>query len=242
MNTLRWFRRAATILRGTPLHPQWLLDSRASVERWAAPHLEGVVLDIGCGDRWLEPHVQQRGHYIGLDSLKTGAALYGARPSLFGDASRLPVADASIDTVVLLEVLEHLEHPREALDEIARVLKPGGRLLLSMPFLYPIHDAPHDFQRYTIHGLTREISAVGFDVGAISAARHSLEAAGLLAAIGCAGVAIEALRQRSLSLLVLPLVLVAIPLINLAAWLAARLLPDWPALTSGYRVLATKPA
>lgn len=242
MNTLRWFRRAATILRGTPLHPQWLLDSRRSVEAWASLHLDGLVLDIGCGDRWLEPLVRQRGHYLGLDSLETGAALYGARPSLFGDASRLPVADASIDTVVLLEVLEHLESPRQALEEIARVLKPGGRLLLSMPFLYPIHDAPHDFQRYTTHGLAREMAAVGFDVRSIDPTRHALEAAGLLAAIGCAGVAIEALRQRSLSLLLVPFVLVAIPPVNLLAWIAARLLPDWPALTSGYRVLAAKPA
>jgi SAM-dependent methyltransferase len=240
--TLQGLRHSLSWLRRTPLHPQWLLDSRQSVERWASPHLTGLILDIGCGDRWLEPLVAGRGHYIGLDSLATGAALYGARPSLFGDAATLPLADASLDCVVLLEVLEHLEHPRRALGEIARVLKPGGRLLLSMPFLYPIHDAPHDFQRYTTHGLAREISAVGLDVDAITNARHSLEASGLLAAIGCAGVAIEALRQRSLSLLVVPFVLIAVPLINLAAWIAARLLPDWPALTSGYRVIATKPA
>jgi len=240
--TLQGLRRSLSWLRWTPLHPQWLLDSRASVARWTAPHLKGLVLDIGCGDRWLEPLVAGRGHYIGLDSLATGAALYGARPSVFGDASRLPIADASIDTVVFFEVLEHLEDPREALEEIARVLRPGGRLLLSMPFLYPIHDAPHDFQRYTTHGLAREISKVGLTVNVISNTRHSLECAGLLAAIGCAGVAIEAVRRRSLSLLLVPLVLIAIPTINLAAWIAARLLPDWPALTSGYRLTATKPA
>jgi SAM-dependent methyltransferase len=219
-----------------------LLDSRQSVMDWAAPHLGGTVVDIGCGDRWLESHVGAHGHYIGLDSIVTGALLYGGRPDIFGDAASLPFADGSIDCVVLLEVLEHLEHPRRALEEIARVLKPGGRLLLSMPFLYPIHDAPHDFQRYTTHGLAREISAVGLDVGAITTTRHSLEAAGLLAAIGCAGVAIESVRRRSLSLVLMPVVLAAIPVINLAAWIAARLLPDWPALTSGYRVSAAKPA
>jgi len=239
---LQGLRRSLSWLRHTPLHPQWLLDSRQSVEAWAAPHLAGVVLDIGCGDRWLEPLVAGRGQYVGLDSLATGAALYGARPSLFGDAASLPFPDRSIDCIVLLEVLEHLEQPREALREIASVLKPGGRLLLSMPFLYPIHDAPHDFQRYTTHGLIRELTAVGFDVRSIDSTRHALEAAGLLAALGCAGVAIEALRKRSLSLLLVPFVLVAIPLINLAAWIVARLLPDWPALTSGYRVVAAKPA
>jgi SAM-dependent methyltransferase len=240
--TLQGLRRSLSWLRRTPLHPQWLLDSRESVERWAAPHVEGVVLDIGCGDRWLEPLVAGRGQYVGLDSLATGAALYGARPSLFGDAASLPFPDRSIDCVVLLEVLEHLEHPREALREIARVLKPGGRLLLSMPFLYPIHDAPHDFQRYTTHGLAREMTAVGFEVRSIDPTRHAFQAAGLLVTISCAGVAIEAFRRRSPALVLVPFVLVTIPIVNTVAWVAARLLPDWPALTSGYRVLASRRA
>jgi SAM-dependent methyltransferase len=239
---LQTLRRSLSWLRRTPLHPQWLLDSRKSVERWAAPHLEGVILDIGCGDRWLEGLARERGQYLGLDSLATGATLYGARPDLFGDAATLPFANGSIDCVVLLEVLEHLEHPRQALHEIARVLKPGGRLLLSMPFLYPIHDAPHDFQRYSVHGLAREVRAVGLELRTIESTRNAIEAAGLLSAIACAGVAIESVTRRRLSAILAPAPLAAIPVINLVAWTAARLLPDWPALTTGYRVLAGKPA
>jgi SAM-dependent methyltransferase len=229
-------------LRQTPLHPQWLLDSRPSVAAWAAPHLGGRVLDIGCGDRWAEPLVGARGQYIGLDSIVTGARLYGAKPDIFGDAARLPIREDSIDCVVFLEVLEHLEHPRQALEDIARVLKPGGQVLLSMPFLYPIHDAPYDFQRYTRHGLLREVESVGLGVRSITASRHACEAAGLLAAIACGGVAVAAVEQRRLSLILVPLLLATVPVINLVAWAAARLLPDWPALTSGYRVIASKPA
>lgn len=238
---LRSLRRSLSWLRSTPLHPQWLLDSRASVERWASPHLHGLVLDIGCGDRWLEALVRERARYVGLDSVATGATLYGASPDLFADATMLPFKEDSVDCVVLLEVLEHLEHPRRALHEIVRVLRPGGRLLLSMPFLYPIHDAPHDFQRYTRHGLERELRAAGLELRSIVSTRHALEAAGLLAAIACAAVALESVTRRRLSLILAPALLVAIPVINLVAWAAARLLPDWPALTTGYRVLAGKP-
>jgi SAM-dependent methyltransferase len=223
------------------MHPQWLLAPRRSEAEWLAPHLVGTVVDVGCGDRWLEGHIGPHAHYIGLDSVSTGAVLYGARPTVFGDAASLPFQDGSVDCVVFLEVLEHLEHPRQAIGEIARILKPGGRVLLSMPFLYPIHDAPYDFQRFTIHGLAREISAVGLELEQQNSVRHALETAGLLAAIGCAGVAIESLRHRRQSLVLLPFVLAAVPLINVMAWIAARLLPDWPALTSGYRVRATKP-
>ncbi len=238
--TLQRLRRALSWLRRPPLHPQWLLDSRESVARWAAPHLEGAVLDLGCGDRWLEPLVEGRGQYVGLDSLATGAARHGARPRLFGDAASLPVTDAAIDCVVLLEVLEHLEDLRAALREISRTLKPGGRVLLGMPRQYPIHDAPQHVQHYTTHGLAREMTAAGFEVRSIDRSRHAVEAAGLLVAIGCAGVAIEAFRRRSPALVLVPLVLAMIPVANLTAWVAARLLPDWPALTTGYRVLPTK--
>lgn len=238
----RSLRRSLSWLRRTPLHPQWLLDTRASVERWASPHLDGLVLDIGCGDRWLEALVRERAHYVGLDSIATGATLYGASPDLFADATMLPIKEDSVDCVVLLEVLEHLEHPRRALHEIVRVLRPGGRLLLSMPFLYPIHDAPHDFQRYTRHGLERELRAAGLELRSIVSTRHALEAAGLLASIGCAAVALESVTRRRLSLILAPALLAAIPIINVIAWAFARLLPDWPALTTGYRVLAGKPA
>jgi len=234
-------RRWLAWLRCTPLHPQWLLDSQQSIARWAEPSLHGSVLDIGCGDRWIEPHLANGAFYVGLDSIATGARLYQSRPSMFGDAPALGIRDGCVDCVLLLEVLEHLESPRSALREIHRVLRPGGRLLLSMPFLYPIHDAPHDFQRYTTYGLAREMAAVGLVVRSIVPTRHALEAAGLLGAIACGAVAVAAVERRSPAMLLLPLLVATIPVINCLAWIGARLLPDWSALTSGYRVIAEKP-
>lgn len=64
-----------------------------------------------------------------------------------------PVSDATYDTVLCSEVLEHVANPHAALREICRVLRPGGALLLSVPFLARLHEEPHDYFRYTEHGL-----------------------------------------------------------------------------------------
>lgn len=69
------------------------------------------------------------------------------------DAYCLPFPDDSFEVALCTEVLEHLHTPAEALVEIGRVLKPGGKLLLTTPFAYPIHYAPTDYYRYTRFGL-----------------------------------------------------------------------------------------
>src|SRR4030095_5709220 len=69
------------------------------------------------------------------------------------DAQALGLADAVFDVVLCTEVLEHLPEPQRALDEMFRVLKPSGTLLLTTRFLFPIHDAPHDYFRFTKYGL-----------------------------------------------------------------------------------------
>ncbi len=67
-----------------------------------------------------------------------------------------------------------------------------------------------------------------------------METVGLLTAIACGGVAIAAIKQRGVSLLLLPLLCVAIPIVNVVAWTMARLIPNWAALTLGYRVVAER--
>ena len=77
---------------------------------------------------------------------------------LQGDAHQLPLADNSVDTVVLQAVIEHLEEPDAAVAEAWRVLKPGGVLYVEMPFLQGFHADPHDYQRYTLPGLRKRLS------------------------------------------------------------------------------------
>jgi len=67
----------------------------------------------------------------------------------------LPLESGSFDTVVLTDVLEHVYQPHRLMAEIARVLAPRGKLLLSVPFFYWVHEAPHDYARYTSYMLRR---------------------------------------------------------------------------------------
>lgn len=63
------------------------------------------------------------------------------------------VESESFDTIILSDVLEHIREPAILMSEITRILRPGGTLLLNVPFMYQIHEAPHDYYRYTCYGL-----------------------------------------------------------------------------------------
>ena len=74
-------------------------------------------------------------------------------PDVVCDVCDMPFPDNSFDAVFLIEVLEHVHNPPKALSEIYRVLKPGGNLIFSVPFIFPLHDRPGDYFRYTKYGL-----------------------------------------------------------------------------------------
>lgn len=233
-------RSLASKLRRTPLHPQWLLGSEYLAGGWIREHARGRVLDVGCASRWIERWLPTECSYVGLDYPATGRDLYKAHPDVFADASALPLRDSTFDTVVMLEVLEHLRFPSEALHELARVVRPRGKVLLSMPFLYPIHDAPHDYQRLTIHGLIRDVEAAGLKVEQVTPVLGSMETSGLITCLALSGTIMKLIERSDLRLLFVPLLVLVIPFVNLTAWLASRLLPSWNAVTNGYRLTATR--
>ncbi len=78
------------------------------------------------------------------------------KPDVVADAQKLPFSDGEYEMVLCTEVLEHVRNPKAAMDEIFRVLKPGGMVVLTTRFVYPIHDAPNDFWRYTRYGLLHQ--------------------------------------------------------------------------------------
>jgi SAM-dependent methyltransferase len=109
--------------------------------------------------------------YIGMD-------LPGpdSRADLAWDGNVIPLPDASVDCALLTEVLEHCPEPQRVLTEVHRVLKPEGFLFITVPFIWPIHDVPHDEFRYTPYSLQRMLSKAGFADPSIEATggRHAM--------------------------------------------------------------------
>ena len=145
-----------------PSH-NWLITSIN--RRWAArvaPLARGELLDVGCGTKPYEsifrPHVSR---YIGLEHSST---LHGRdKVDVWGEAAALPFPDATFDTVVAFQVLEHCEDPATVLQEMHRVLRPGGIVIVTTPVLWGVHEAPRDFYRFTRYGLEHLFGLAGFD-------------------------------------------------------------------------------
>jgi len=155
-------RSALSFLQRTPLHPQWHAFDYAE-ERLALVKREaiGQVLDVGCGRKLQTDNFSRPVEYIGLDYDWGDDGLYDYSPNVLADAHALPFISGSMDSILLLEVLEHLKNPEVAIKEAFRVLKPEGILLVSVPFLYPLHDEPHDYRRWTRYGLELLVRQAG---------------------------------------------------------------------------------
>ncbi|RZO85104.1 MAG: class I SAM-dependent methyltransferase [Oceanococcus sp.] len=238
-------RQLTNGLKSTPLHPQWLTHRlKSGRDKWIIKHARGSILDIGCADRFAE-ELLNSDSYTGLDYPETGEMMYGARPDVFGAAERLPFAPDSFDTVLLLEVLEHVVDDDSVLKEIARVMKPKGQLLLSIPFFYPVHDAPHDYRRLTPFGLQNALHRAGLRLSSVSAENPGLVAAAQTIAISLAHTLVNRRHPGWLRLLLAPACIPAIWASNLLGFLAQALtLSSAEAfdemLATGYRLVATR--
>lgn len=237
----RRLRQIFSFLVITPLHPQWLVY-RCSRGRssWVAARAQGNVLDIGCADCSIKQQLNLAEVYFGLDFPETATKLYQTRPHVYGDASQLPFTAKSFDTVLMLDVLEHLSEPELALHEASRVLKEQGRLLITIPFSYPLHDQPHDYQRFTIHGLTYHIHKAGFELAEINEVGGGAQAAALALSVTVAQGAINAMTQRGWRVFFIPLALPLIPIFNLAGFILSWLLPAEEILPTAYYVEAKR--
>lgn len=119
------------------------------------------VLDAGAG----EGRYRDRFHgvrYTGVDLAVGDATWNYGKLDVLGDLERLPFADHSFDACLNVVTLEHVQQPAAVLRELARTLKPGGRLLLVAPQDWEVHQAPHDYYRYTRYGIRHLLESAGF--------------------------------------------------------------------------------
>src|SRR5215471_5655181 len=115
------------------------------------------MLDVGCGNQQYRRFVRCRQYYGVEWSL-------AKRPPVVGDVMRIPFGDGAFDSALCTEVLEHVPEPGSCLDEIRRVVKPGGIVFFTVPMTMYTHSEPYDFYRYTEYGLRYLLEKHGFEI------------------------------------------------------------------------------
>jgi SAM-dependent methyltransferase len=151
-------------------------------------------------------------------------------PDIVGDICTFNFGQGLFDVIVLSEVLEHVHSPHLAIKNIYSVLEPGGRLILTVPFIFPIHERPRDYFRYTRYGL--ELLLKEFNEVRICERNSWAEAVNVL------GARLVVDRNRT-SRLVAPLFVLAAFLKLPLVWLLGRLVQS-DFMTTGYVVTASK--
>jgi SAM-dependent methyltransferase len=134
-----------------------------------APQARGRLLDVGCGNRpyeeYFRPYVSQ---YFGIEHEATFQLTTSGngvrRPDILYDGVKLPFPDRTFETVLSVQVLEHTPHPGQLVCEMSRVLRDDGLLILVAPFQFRLHEEPHDYFRYSSHGLRHLCEAAGLEV------------------------------------------------------------------------------
>jgi SAM-dependent methyltransferase len=188
-------------------------------------HLHGLVLNAGAG--WRDISHLVSGELVNQDISWEGDARTDIQ--IFSPIHDIPRPDDSFDAIVCIAVLEHVVNPAECVGEMFRVLKPGGRIVASVPFMQPEHKVPTDYQRYTRDGLAQLFIDHGFAVEHLTPLHNVYTTMHWIAWEW-----IWLLRHKWAKMLVAPFM---IPL----SWAARHSTLTSDRLASGFRVVALKP-
>jgi SAM-dependent methyltransferase len=132
---------------------KWLLEY--------SKYYKGILVDLGCGEApYKEFFLQYADKYIGVDWTNT---LHNSKADIVSNLNeKIELPDQYADTIISLSVMEHLCEPQIFLNESYRILKDGGMIVLSVPWMWWIHEAPYDYFRYTPYGLKYMFEKAGF--------------------------------------------------------------------------------
>ena len=139
-----------------PLH-RYILDFEARIENavsgFSTSLPEGSrVLDAGAGEsRHASAFARHR--YVALDLAVGDSGWDYSQLDCMGNLEAMPFRDGAFDACLNVVTLEHVSEPKAVLNDLVRVLAPGGRMLVIVPHAWEVHQAPHDFYRYTRHGM-----------------------------------------------------------------------------------------
>jgi SAM-dependent methyltransferase len=127
------------------------------------PHIDGTLVDVGCGAQPYRSLLLKTTAYIGIDTIDSKSAFgYETADTRYYDGDTWPIDDTSVEVVLATETIEHVPNPAEFLAQAFRVLRPGGSLVLTAPFAARWHFIPYDYWRFTPAGFRRLLDEAGF--------------------------------------------------------------------------------
>jgi SAM-dependent methyltransferase len=208
------------------------------------PQVRGTLVDVGAGAQPFRDLLPREVRYIAVDIEEAEQHFgYRAPETRYFRGARLPLTDGEAGTVLCTETLEHVEEPADFLGELRRVLSPGGRLILTVPFAARWHFVPHDYWRFTPAGLELVLARAGFREirvyargGALAVAGYKVWGLVLLLLAGNSRRGVAGVPARLLGAAFLPMGIIAV----LAGHLGLTL-PGTAEDTLGYTVLARGP-
>lgn len=199
----------------------------------SSSNIHGNLLDVGCGTKPYRSLFKVES-YRGLDIDSPVTRERGVADDLY-DGTQFPYQNDTFDSVLCNQVLEHVFNPDKFLTEINRVLKPGGKLLLTVPFVWDEHEQPYDYARYSSFGLTALLEKNGLKI--IS---HRKLAADATILFQLTNAYLFKLSQRWPRLVKLLFTATVMATVNIFGLVAGKLLPANPDLFLDHVVLAEK--
>ncbi len=195
--------------------------------------LNGVLLDVGCGTKPYQELFSVE-NYIGLD-IDSDSSRMRAIADYFYDGTTFPFSDEIFDSILCNQVLEHVFNPDCFLTEIYRVMKPGAKMLLTVPFVWDEHEQPYDYARYSSFGLKSLLERNGFKI-----LRHKKLGADSSVLFQLANAYLYKITSSSNKYVQYFLMIFIMGFVNLLGLLARGILPSNPDLFLDHIILVEK--